>query len=70
MVVLVSANDAFGLRLQSDRAGLAAVVPLAALPVNLLAVFVVLDVLAAFADHHLVSTTRLDELEGNVEGSG
>lgn len=63
MVVLISANDAIRLRFQCDSASLAAVVPFAALPVNLVAVLVVLNVFPALADHDLISTSRLDKFE-------
>lgn len=67
MVVFIAPNDAFWLRLECDGSGLAFIVPATALPVDFVAVLVVLDVFFALAHHDLVSPTRLDELEGNVE---
>lgn len=68
MIVFIASDDALRLRKKGNRTGLALVVPATALPVDFVAVFVILNVLFALADHDLVATTRLDELEGNVEG--
>lgn len=61
--MLISANDAIRLRLQCDSASLASIVPFAALPVDFVAVLVVLNVLPALADHDLISSSRLNKFE-------
>lgn len=66
--MLVASCDAFWLREQRYGSGFALVMPTTALPVDFVSVFVVLDVLLTLAHHHLVAATRLDKLEGHVEG--